>query len=102
MKKYIVLCIALCIAGFTQAQINFSIKVLDAQQDQPVKDFPVKLKSIKTGNVIEASTNEEGIAVFTIVDGLGKYIAQSAETDRFLTLNESIIINNKNILKFIH
>ncbi len=96
MKKYIVLCIALCIAGFTQAQINFSIKVLDAQQDQPVKDFPIKLKNNKTGNIIEATTNTDGIAVFNIVDGLGKYTAQSAETDRFLTLNEPVIINNKN------
>ena len=96
MKKYIMLCIGICIAGFTQAQINFSIKVLDAQQDQPVKDFSIKLKNLKNGNIIESSTNEDGIAVFNIVDGIGKYVAQAAETDKYLTLNESIIINNKN------
>ena len=90
------LCITICIAGLTQAQNNFSIKVLDAQQDQPVTDFIIKLKNIKNGNVTEARTNIEGIAVFSMLDGIGKYTAMSAETEKYLMLNESIIINNNN------
>ena len=75
MKKFILLCIATCIGTMANAQINFKIKLLDGLQEQPVKNYTLKLKETKSSTIIEAVTNDEGIATFNNLPTLGKYIA---------------------------
>ncbi|MFN0081599.1 MAG: TonB-dependent receptor plug domain-containing protein [Ferruginibacter sp.] len=96
MKKYIMLGIFICTAMFANAQINFSIKLSDGLQDQPVKNYRIILKEVKTAKTIEASTNEEGVARFNDVPAFGNYVATATENNNYLTLSENIIINKNN------
>ena len=95
MKKYIMLCINICIAIFAQAQINFSIKLSDGMQDQPVKNYNVILKETKTSKTTKAITNDDGIATFNL-PALGKYSATTEENSNYSRLNENVIINKNN------
>ena len=96
MKKFILLCIATCIGTMANAQINFKIKLLDGLQEQPVKNYTLKLKETKSSTIIEAVTNDEGIATFNNLPTLGKYIAITTESQNYFGLNEDIIITKSN------
>ena len=89
------LCIGICISIIAQAQVNFSIKLSDGMQDQPVKNYTVILQEIKTSKTIEAVTNNDGIATFNL-PALGKYTATTEENSTYLLLKENIIINKNN------
>ncbi len=89
------LCIGMCTTVLLQAQINFSIKLTDGLQDQPVKNYSIVLKEIKTAATIEAVTNNNGIAIFNL-PALGKYVATASADSSYLLLNEAVLVTKNN------
>ena len=96
MKKYTLLCIVLCITSIIEAQITFKLKVIDGLQETPIKNYSIQLKDSKSFATFEATTNNDGIAVFTNLPSLGKYQAQTPEKQNYFALNEAIIVNQNN------
>ena len=92
MKRYFILGVLLSIAICSTAQINFTIRIMDGLQQQPVKNYLVRLQDIKSDRIIEATTNDDGFAVFENRVG-GKYLVISDETQNYFPLREDIMIN---------
>ncbi len=90
------LCITVCTVTISAAQINFKIKLMDGLQEQPVKNYSIQLKEIKSSAIIEAVTNNEGIATFGNISSPGKFKVLSAQNLSYFSLNEDIIINQNN------
>ncbi|MEJ7822026.1 MAG: TonB-dependent receptor [Chitinophagaceae bacterium] len=96
MKKYIVLGILICMGTVSSAQFNFRIKLIDGLQEQPVKNYLIKLKDSKSLIITEATTNNDGVAVFESVSATGKFSATTSENQDYFPLNEDIIFTQGN------
>ena len=96
MKTYTLLCIAICISTTIHAQINFKLKVIDGLLEQPVKNYIVKLKEVKSDALYEATSNNEGIAIFTNLPAPGKYVVITSQNQNYVPLDENIIISQNN------
>ena len=81
---------------FAQAQVKFSIKLLDGLQDLPVKNYTITFKEIKTNVSYQATTNDEGVAVFDGIVALGNYTASGVESDGYLALKQTVFVSKNN------
>ena len=81
---------------FAQAQVKFSIKLLDGLQDLPVKNYTITFKEIKTNLSYQATTNDEGVAVFDGIVALGNYTATGVESDGYLALKQTVFVSKNN------
>ena len=68
---------------------------MDGLQEQPVKNISIKLKDVKSSNVVESISNDQGIAVFENLM-LGKYLAITAESTNYFQMEEDILITQNN------
>jgi hypothetical protein len=93
MKKYITLCIAICVSFSLSAQLNFKLKLVDGLLEQPVKNLSVQLKDIKTGSLYAATTDDKGVANFTDIPATGKYTAVISPTTGYVGIDENVTIS---------
>lgn len=96
MKKLIFLTAGLLLVACMNAQITFKIKLLDGLQNEPVKNYPLQLKFIKTAALFNASTDENGIASFLNIPASGKYTIVSTADQTYFALDEDVIVSQNN------
>ncbi|MEO6538398.1 MAG: TonB-dependent receptor [Ferruginibacter sp.] len=96
MKKFLFSGILICLSQIIFAQSNYTLKLIDGLQEQPVRNYTITLKDAK-GNVVEESTtNDAGIASFSKLSVNARYKASTVENVDYFALTEEFSFSKIN------
>ncbi len=96
MKRFIVLGFIISLGLMAYSQTKFSVKLINAIQNTPIANYSITITDIKTSKSYTATSNEEGIAIFTNIELYGNYRALCAESKDYQALQQNLVINKNN------